>query len=75
MRFIADATSVRDKSLTVINQGVTVTLGSPQITGDKARLPIAVQCSSTCGLGGTLLLARKAGHWIATGATGLGWIS
>ena len=75
VRFIADAATVRDKNLTVINHGVTVTLGTPQITGAKARLPIAVQCSGTCGLGGTLLLARKAGHWIATGATGPGWIS
>jgi hypothetical protein len=75
VRFVSDDAKIRDKQLQVINGGVAVTLGRIELNGETGRLPLAVQCGGLCGLGETLVLAKRAGVWTVTGSTGPSWIS
>lgn len=75
VRFVSDRAKIRDKNLTVIDDGLAVTVGTLHLSATAGRVAVAVQCGGLCGLGQTLVLAKERGIWTVTGQTGVSWIS
>jgi hypothetical protein len=54
---------------------VVIRLGSADVRGTTARVPIDTYCGPLCGEGMTLILKRTGGQWAVSGQTGFSWIS